>query len=436
MKSLKMVRSVMLFVLTLAALNAQSYYQRGTPYSFRVWNLETFQTRLKNERGGAVVVLSKDIAEANAKLLLIMSDDKLLPYSLCALSEPPSSEIGKSICEQKGWADEETRWAFVDFRGDITATGAGLPSGEDILKAIDEANIRPRLEVLRQLISLQPELLEAQIELLYELRKIGDIRTFRSIGLKLPELPKYDIELEFEGIRYSGNNYLADLPEHDSLSLEDSGDDEIWGEYIRLFNGLMPKLLPFQSSLKFPLETFVPASLPFSANLKRSANSFSPHVEAALQAEPSNSTLWKLWAALMPDRSIADFLETLTPGPFTSKNAWPPPAAKTAYIAYCRNKKDWRKIIEMIEPVWKALIERLSGERRFAYTHSFVAGAWGDLMEPLLESLLAVGRIADAEQIIKVWQQNSGWGGAFARAATIAKRHGYGDLAKTWGEII
>jgi hypothetical protein len=395
--------------------------------------LETFKTRLKNERGGAVVVVLEDIAEANAKLLLIMSGDRLLPYSLRALSEAPSSEIGKYICEQKGWADEETRWAFVDFRGDITATGAGLPSGEDILKAIDEANIRPRLEVLRQLIRLQPELLEAQIELLYELRKIGDIRTFRSLGLELTELPKHDITLEFEGIQYSGNKYLVDLSEHGSLSLEDPEDDEIWGEYARVFNNLMPKLLPFQSSLKFSLETFVPASLPFSANLKRSANSFSPHVEAALQTEPSSSTLWKLWAALRPDRSIADLLETLTPGPFTSKKAWPPPAAKTAYIAYCRSKKDWRKIIEMIEPVWKALIERLSGEHRFGYLHSFAAGPWGDLMEPMLESFLATGRIADAEQVIKIWQQNSGWDGAFARAAAIAKRHGHDDMANAWG---
>jgi hypothetical protein len=90
----------------------------------------------------------------------------------------------------------------------------------------------------------------------------------------------------------------------------------------------------------------------------------------------------------------------------------------------------------MAEPAWKELLEGISSENeRQYYASSFRAGAWGDLMEPFLESLLATGRIAGAEQIIKVWQQNSGWGGAFARAAAIAKRHGYDDLAKAWGEM-
>jgi hypothetical protein len=323
----------------------------------------------------------------------------------------------------------------VDLRGDIAATGIGLPSSEDILKAADAANIRPRLEVLRQLIRQHPELLEAQISLLLELRKTGDIRSHRSLNLDLPVLPEWDATLSLGGVEYSGNNYLVDLANQGSLSLEDSADDDIWGEYTRVFNGLMPKLLPFHSShsLLISLETFVPASLPFSANLKRSANSFSPFVEAALQSAPSNHNLWKLWIGLRPDRSIADLIETLTPGPFTAKNLWPPPAAKAAYIAYCRKRRDWQKLLEMAEPAWKELLESINSEQiRQYYARSFAAGAWGDLIEPFLESLLATGRIADAEQAIKIWQQNSGWGGAFARAAAIAKRHGHDDLANAW----
>ena len=69
-------------------------------------------------------------------------------------------------------------------------------------------------------------------------------------------------------------------------------------------------------------------------------------------------------------------------------------------------------------------------------TPLLIGSMWTELAEPLLESLLATNRIADAEQIINIWSQNSKWEPAFIRAARIAKLHGYDDISAKWEKML
>ena len=422
------------FLVTLALQSQNTSYEiRENPYStYFINTFSILQEILGQERGAAVIVVSQNTKGAKTALSDILSDDRILPFSIRDIAVTHSDDgIGKTIHDLQEWKDNETRWVFIDSRGEVTASGVNFPTREDILKAIDDANLRPRLEILRQFIRQNPDILEARMGLLYELRKIGDIRAFRALKLTLPVISEIDETIGFPGIQFSGND-LMELPEDDSLSLEYSQDEDIWEEYIRIFNTLMPELLPLQSALEYTIDKFIPFSLPFSARLKKSANSLSTIVEEALQREPSNETLWKLWIALKPTRSIASLLDSLTPGPFTSENAWPPPSAKVAYIAYCRDNKDWGKIIDLTEPAWN----EIAGFAALGQGTSLLIGSiWAELAEPLLESLLATNRIADAEQIINIWSQNSKWGSAFIRAARIAKRHGFDGISAKWEKI-
>ena len=432
-----MIRYLLFLVLVATTLNAQGYATSVSPYDFSFYprTLSGLTNRLERERGGAVIALAQDKMGARTRLTEILCDEGLLPYSLRSIAEAHSDAFGKEICEQQGWEGTGPRWVFVDFCGQIIANGNGLPTPEEILRAIDMAGVRPRLEILKQFTRQNPEHLTACVELLIELCRIGEIRTYKSLKLGLPNLFKGNSTLIFPGAQIDINTNFTELPE--DLLLSDSEDTEIWEDYVRSFNAIMPKLLPFQS-LRHSLISLIPDSLAFSPLLQRAANSFSPKVEDALLAEPSNTNLWKLWIALKPGRSIVDLLDTLVPGPFTSESDWLPHAAKVAWIAHCRRIKDWNKLFELAEPIWDVVASAISGPdaRQFTFVVSFfVHSTWMELMEPLVDALLGLNRIADAEQILEMWSQHSKWDGAFQRAAKIARQHGFETLSERWEKM-
>jgi len=379
------------------------------------------------------------VQEAKLALESVMADERLLPYSLYRLAQTASGndQIGKALSEQQGWKTGTAHWAFMDSMGQVAVEGAGLPSPEDVLKALGSTSIRPRTEILKHIIRQNPELMEAQRELLEELKYQCDIRTFKALKIKPPGPRSY----------YSGNwninhftvlvgDNVPDFEDGDTPLLNDSDDEAIWSEFERTFNETAPKMLNQVSY--FYIEGLLPDTMKHSPKLKKMANRFAPKIEDALKNEPSNWGLWNIWIALRSNRPVSDLLDELEPmRPFPGENPWPPEPVRNLLFWHLRRTGGWERIIGMAEPFWNEIVGALNPEGKVTGYEELLSASsvWANVVEPLLESYIATGRMTDAEQIVNVYHQNSNLGQVFAKAAEIAKKHGFNALAEKWEKM-
>ncbi|MDR2561882.1 MAG: hypothetical protein LBC63_08960 [Holophagales bacterium] len=435
-----MTRFFVLALLSFAALCAQTH-EPSASMGYRTF--QNLQKALGKEKCGAVVAVAPEgkVDEAKQALESVMADERILPYSLYRLAQTTTDEddlIGKALSEQQGWKADAERWAFVDSVGQVAAEGAGVPSPEDILKALGSASIRPRIEILKQIIRQRPELMEAQMELLDELKYQCDIRAFRALKIKPPPgPPRFNSgNWTINGFTVAVGDAVPDYEDGDAPLLGDSDDEAIWSEYERTFNGTAPKML--DQGFFYQLRSLLPDTLKHSPKLKKMANRFASKVEDALKDEPSNLGLWDTWIALKTDRSIIDLLDELEPlRPFPGLGSWPPEPVRNLLFWHLRRTGGWERIIGIAEPFWLEIVRFLNPEGKATEYGELLSAisVWANVVEPLLESYIATGRMADAEQIVDAYHNNSKSEQVFAKAAEIAKKHGFNALAEKWGKL-
>jgi len=438
-----MTRFFILVLLSFAQLCAQAH---APSESMRYKTLPYLKKALGKEKSGAVVAvaLKGKVDEANLAIDSVMADERILPYSLYRLAQTATGEndrIGKALSEQQGWKTDTERWAFLDSTGQVAAEGAGLPSAEGILKALGSASIRPRAEILKQIIRQSPELMEAQIELLQELKHQCDLRASNALKIKPPGPPERNYgSYELEGFTVSIGNAVPDFEDDNAPLLGDSDDEAIWFEYERAFNGTAPKML---NQGKYGITLVLPNTIKHSPKLKKMANRFAAKVEEALKNEPTNLQLWDTWIALRPDRSISDLLDELEPMRiFPGDEPWPPEPVRNLLFWQLRRTGGWDRIIGIAEPFWLEVVRDLdqkgkatSGFRGGLAAVLFERSVWVNVLEPLLESYIAKGRLANAEQIVDAYYNNSKLEQVYAKAAEMAKKHGFDALAEKWGKL-
>jgi len=434
-----MTRFFILVLLSFAQLGAQAH---PPSESMRYTTLQYLQKALEKEKGGAVIAVAPNgkVDEAKRTIESTIADERILPYSLYRLAQTATGEddlIGKALSEQQGWKTDTERWVFLDSTRQVAVEGIGLPSPEDILKALGNASIRPRAEILKQIIKQNPELMEAQIELLQELKYQCDLRASNALKIKPPNPPERDWGVwDLSGFTVSLGDAVPNFEDGNAPLLNDSDDEAIWSEYERAFNGTAPKML---GQGCYQISSLLPDTLKHSPKLKKMANRFAAKVEDALKNEPSNQELWGIWVALKPDRSITDLLDELEPmRPFPGLGSWPPEPIRNLLFSHLRRSGGWKKIIDIAEPFWNEIVHNLNpdGEATGAYKYLLSAfSIWANVVEPLLESYIATGRLDDAEQIVNVYYKNSTNESDFSRASRIAKKHGFNTLAEKWEKL-
>jgi hypothetical protein len=429
----EMIRFFVLFLLSFATLRTQTH---GPSESMAYRTFQYLQKVLEKEKCGAVIAIAPEgnVGETKQALESVMADEKILPYSLYRLAQTTTDDlIGKALAELQGWKTDAMRWAFMDSTGQVAAEGIGLPSPEDILKVLDSASIRPRTEILKQIIKQSPELMEAQIELLQELKYQCDLRASNALKIKPPGPPERNGgNWSLDGFDVYVGDAVPDFEDGNAPLLNDSDDEAIWSEYERAFNGTAPKML---DQGQYNIILLLPDTMRHSPKLKKMANRFASKVEEALKNEPSNWGLWNTWIALMPDRSIIDLLDELEPmRPFPDLRSWPPEPARNLLFWHLRRTGGWDRIIGIAEPFWQEIARDLYLEKMLK-TLLFDRSVWVNVLEPLLESYIATGRMADAEQIVDAYHNNSQLEQIFAKAAKIAKKHGFDALADKWGKM-
>jgi len=279
--------------------------------------------------------------------------------------------------------------------------------------------------------------MEAQIELLQELKYQCDLRASNALKIKPPGPPERNrMVWEFSGFYVSLGDAVPDFEDGNAPLLNDSDDEAIWSEYERTFNGTAPKMLDQGC---YQISSLLPDTLKHSPKLKKMANRFAAKVEDALKNEPSNWELWNTWIALNPDRLITNLLDELEPmQPFPGLSSWPPEPIRNLLFSHLRRTGGWEKIIDMAEPFWNEIVRSLNPDGRATDEYEYILAAfsiWADVFEPLLESYIATGRLDDAEQIVNVYYKNSTNESYFSRASGIAKKHGFNALAEKWEKL-
>jgi hypothetical protein len=254
-----------------------------------------------------------------------LSMDELLEHDILPQIMQNDGPIAKELIRQNnGQIPNPILWGILDEGGKYYRGGTQAPGPDQILEVINSINKETRIGVLRKYAANSHAPLTPKSILLEELQRMAVILT---------------------------NN-----ANKDQYGLLDEGDDsEIWGEFVRQADALMPELLERPDGL-FARAPFMLPEIKHSKLLQQFAAKHILYIEYALQARPHSMGLWELWGALapyVPDRALAQILGTLSPVPGVPD--FPPEFLYLDLIKGYQSMSDWAKVIALLEPIWESL---------------------------------------------------------------------------------
>ena len=333
---------------------------------------------------------SKPKTSYNARLLnhikSILSQDKFPEYNIIPHIMNPNHVLAVELIEKEGFSSNRFVWGILDNSltedGNIKYHhgGQSLPTSGNIMELLYSMRIKTSLENCRDFSKTNPDSITGRIIFLAELGRIGNERTANAI--------------------INVDNFL-----------EESADQEIWGEYVNIANSLI-------SHNPFDIDNFeitICFRLPFIKNSRQLQSFAMSHIgtiENALQAMPHNSQLWRLWGMFSPyapNRSLLPFLASLTPVP--GLDNIPPVSFYPEIIKNYKSLEAWAQIVSLVEPVWGQY-------QKMAYAaadvgedikHMLSKSVWEQYIAPLCEAYQKIGQDYKAEKIRSDWKKAEGW---------------------------
>jgi hypothetical protein len=257
------------------------------------------------------------------------------------------------------------------------------------------------------------------MELVNSLRRKTYLGSLREFAKNNPESDTAKILLLNELSRLGGIRAAMAIKDAEGI-LDDSDDLEIWGEFVRVANPLMPQLLLlamdfeittcFGESGSFPRGLFHPSGsyISSSQQLQRLAQRQIEPIENALQARPHARELWRLWSIFspyVPNRSLMPFLETLTPVP--ELQGFPPTFLYPGLLQNYKALEAWRQIIGLAGPIWESYQSMIDAGQ--GVKHRLTRELWSQYVAPLCEAYEKIGMDSKAEKIRADWKKADGW---------------------------
>lgn len=377
---------------------------------------------LAEERSALVLAVGPEPETLAGDLARLAADPDLLPLGLHFLAAAPGSALAGTVPTRTPFPPGKTAWALLG-PGGVAGEGTGLPSAQDLQDAFDATACRPRLEALRTFALAQPQRLDAAALLLQEMAREGERATRRALGNEpLPLQPTGQRE--------------ARRPRENHADLGEADDEALWAGYRDLLAQRLPELLPVAGCLPVPPGSLVPDCLWASPLLRAAARDLLAPVEAALAQRPTDAALWALWNALhtaADGHDLAALLASLQPSPLTPPGAFPPPGLRTASLREAREQGNWKALVAQAGPACQALLEAARTDRGAS---PLTEAAWEDLAEPLLEGLVRLHELTEADRLLKSWLALSPWRGAATAAQAIALDCGEEPLMQRWSELL
>jgi hypothetical protein len=343
--------------------------------------------------GGHLRMLVVDPSETNnnyQRVIYSMNQGKLPEYMLMPFSAKPDSPIAKELIEQEGLPGNAFLWGILDDSGKYHHGGSAAPSPDNIQDLLNSMRRKTRLEIFREFAKDYPESMAAKGVLLDELKIINTMKTAMAMALQRAAT--------------ANANAAQAAP---SAQMEESTDSEIWGEFFSIANSIFPQIIARPDSLSLS-SPFKMRHIEASPLFRQFAARRIAAVEEALAGRPHSRGLWELWgifAPYAPNRSLPQFLATLTPVP--DKPDFPPIFLYPDLIRNYQSLWAWRPIIDLVEPMWESYQSRYDAKEDIK--HRLTEELWKQYINPLCDAYEKTGQDQKAEKMRQTWKQAEGW---------------------------
>ena len=378
---------------------------------------QAYHHQLNRFSGNKLILLGDWSAEDRAKWNEMLASTDLYGYDVKLLgranqrwtaffSNDGINSLEAWIRQQSG--SHSSRWAAFDGSNCVIASGMDIPDTDALSAAMESFGIKSALKQLRDFVKSHPDHVDARTDLLKEVRRRA-----------LLAMPK-DLD--------------ADLDKMDDL--------RIWGILAREFDLAMNS-----DWIGFKLEFFRPDETQperFSPLMKAVFRKHIGKVEEAIRELPTNENLWDLWAWMartLNDRPALQFVQSLEPFVLP---AWPNcPSARAAawLINAAMSSEDWETVIQLAK-IGRGFGSYTIESRKWwspgRFTRQTVSMPIARYPEqssyyPLLEALLKLGRVDEANNVFDELIRNAGdW--SAQGAASVARANGFEKLAEIWSE--
>lgn len=444
-----MLRPWILFLGVLIPLGAQSWGSGGRPQ-----NDESLRqlTRVLDKHAFTLVVFDTREGAWREAFEQLTAEDTLAEVRL--LLRVAGSGSGPALYKREEWKPGP-HWALMDERGTVLAHGATLPQASTLRQAVEATGLPSRLEGLRAFVRQHPDQFEAREALVLHLRDAATRRALKALGLRPPPPPDPSIAPRSFGDVTGFSHSNVPSPEEQLAKLQGKDlpsdrDETIWGDYARelakVFENDGWAAVPFAGTYKAThtvQRRLVSPLARFSPLCRDTCERLLPKIEALLERYPSHGRAWQLWCdfAQVTGRSAKPLLASLTPpsGPATD---WPPIILRRTLLQQAREGGDWRAVTEFSSEIYDQILGMAKGERAYANSGKATKGfkpspwldeqVWDTVVSPLVEAYLAQDKVREAEGVLSTWEDFSGWKGAYAKAAELARKTQRPELAKTW----
>ncbi|MDR2698036.1 MAG: hypothetical protein LBB40_06140 [Holophagales bacterium] len=394
------------------------------------------------ENSTALIVITDAVEDAINAMKPLLSGPSLLPYKINLSVINRNIATAPELRTLETWQNRQKGWAFIGPDGKFAMVGDGLPDLGTLEAILRETGAVAPLTELKKYYRQNTNRIDVMLLMLEELVRIGDTTTSNIIG--------YDPTAE-----QSLNT--------DAL-LTEIQDDDIWSEYARLFRTNISAIIDvtyqdiaYGSKLEIRNRySFTSNILPSSFSLSHSPNLMAlsravlPQIESELINSPYNSFLWWFWTMFRPNRGgmeIGGFIDLIIQNSFREQK----PIVNATIIEVMRKEKQWKKLIEVLEPVWRDLVEEntLKQSQNNLSTNMMVGGVfieggnpsendsftqlqWSHNIFPLFAAYVESDSIKKTEDIIKTWIKEKGWSRAVDQAKDYVLKH-YGELpSQNW----
>ncbi|MDR2561031.1 MAG: hypothetical protein LBC63_04600 [Holophagales bacterium] len=410
---------------------------------------------LKPNESALLIYFGIEGDEALREIRSSLHSVELAPMNLRLVTQGPApTEYGSTdVFRHELRLKPGSVWALANRKGILLAQGEAAPSIQTLAKVLEEDKISSPIKVIKDFIKSNPDHLDAKSELLLLLRKYAIARTIDvlELSVKIDEVLPMDINAHSE-LHYKLLSQRAkfDFAPFQGKQLEDGDDTEIWGEYAREVEYLFRT---GEWRLTFLKNYYgnVPAEI-CSPKMKSLYRRLLPQVEQALRERPStylsDDDHWQTYVWMRSiagaDGSIKSVLDSMVPVP-TKKTDWPPESVFSLFEQEAREQGRWGNYAEVL---WGKLDEVIydqinyamrNNERRNSDFFSRFLGDFllvqRDIIDPLMESLIKVSRIEDAEKVIMSFARLPRFRDLPKHAAEIAEKYGRADLASRWANL-
>jgi len=381
---------------------------------------EAFDRDLKRSRLGTWLVLEDEGAAWGATLRAALDDDALvelnLPVRAISGGKKPET-LAPILRERYGWS-RGAHWALVDAAGRILTEGAGQPTVPGLVNAAAQAGVKSRSQELMDFLRQNPDHLEARGALLRERMLVANRRTRKALGPADPF--KKDAGGKVE------DPSAAPPPPRE---LDAESDLKIWSSVASQLDEVLSSALP---EMAWDVGTGLGLALAeHSPTVKAVLIRRRADLEEALRRRPNAEGPWSAW--LMASRKcggwpLMPLIQSLQPLPGTPPAEWPPLMVQHEYIRDARARHDWASIRELLEGRWDRIRSADLGPRG-------AEGLWNQVLSPLLESMISLGDVGAADQVMNEAMVIGGWSGLPAQARDLATRLNRPDLAARWGAL-